>query len=105
MLRQLNVKRQLTIPAPLARRMGLSAKGWVDVSERRGALVVVPMNLEAHQAKSLDLTDEEWRAFNRKVRKELSAGAGQVYADARTFLADLKRRMTRQDGSTPRRHA
>lgn len=93
MLRQLNVKRQLTIPAPLAKRFGLTGKGWVDVSERQGALIVIPVNIEAQQAKPLTLSDGDWKAFNRKVREELKAGKGKVHADAQAFLGDLKRRI------------
>lgn len=92
MLRQLNVKRQLTIPAPLAKRLGLSGKGWVEVSENNGVLTVIPVHIE-EQAKPLSLTDKEWRALNRKVRAELKAGQGTVYPDARSFLDDLKRRI------------
>ena len=93
MLRQLNVKRQLTIPALLAKRFGLSGKGWVDVSERQGALIIVPVNLEAQQAKPLDLSDSDWQAFNQQVRKELKAGKSKVHADPQAFLSDLKRRI------------
>ena len=76
MLRQLNVKRQLTIPAPLAKRFGLSGKGWVDVSEKNGVLIVIPVNSEAERAKPLALSGKDWRALNRKVREELNAGKG-----------------------------
>ena len=93
MLRQLNVKRQLTIPAPLARRFGVSGKGWVDISEKNGVLVIIPVNIEAQHAKPLELSDQDWQAFNRKVRKELNTGKGKVHADTRSFLSDLKRRM------------
>ena len=93
MLRQLNVKRQLTIPAPFAKRFGFSSKGWVDISERNGTLVVVPMNIEAECAKPLALSDKDWQAFNRKVREELRAGKGKVHSDTQSFLRDLKRRL------------
>lgn len=93
MIRQLNVKRQLTIPAPLAKRLGMSGKGWVDISERSGALVIIPVNLEAQQTRSLDLSDKDWEAFNRKVHGELKAGKGKAHPDARSFLNDLKRRI------------
>jgi bifunctional DNA-binding transcriptional regulator/antitoxin component of YhaV-PrlF toxin-antitoxin module len=93
MLRQLNVKRQLTIPAPLAKRLGFSSKSWVDVSERSGVLVVVPMNIEAQQAKPLELSDKDWQAFNRKVHEELRTGKGKVHADSQSFLNDLRRRI------------
>jgi bifunctional DNA-binding transcriptional regulator/antitoxin component of YhaV-PrlF toxin-antitoxin module len=93
MLRQLNVKRQLTIPAPLARRLALNGKGWVDVSEKNGVLVVAPINIEAQQATPLALSDKDWEAFNRKVREELKAGKGKLYADSQSFLNDLKRRI------------
>jgi len=93
MIRQLNVKRQLTIPAPLAKRFGLSSKGWVDISEKGGALMIVPIDLEAQHAKPLEMSDEDWRAFNRQVREELKAGKGKIHADPQTFLSDLKRRI------------
>ncbi len=93
MLRQLNVKRQLTIPARLAKRLGLSSKSWVDVSEGRGVLIISPANIEAQQAKSLDMTDDEWRAFNRKVQGELKGGTGAVHDSPEAFLSDLKRRI------------
>ena len=93
MIRQLNVKRQLTIPAPLAKRLGLGGKGWVDVAEKAGVLVITPMHLEAERAKPLDLSDRDWQTFNRKVRQELNAGKGTVHASAAAFLQDLKRRM------------
>ena len=93
MLRQLNVKRQLTIPAPLAKRFGLDSKGWVDVSERHGVIIVTPVNIEAECAKSLGLSDKDWQAFNRKVQEELKAGRGEVHADTASFLRDLKRRI------------
>ena len=93
MLRQLNVKRQLTIPASLAKRFGVSGKSWVDVSEKHGVLVVVPMNIEAQDVRPLTLTDKDWEAFNRKVREELRAGKNKVHADSRAFLRDLKRRI------------
>ena len=93
MLRQLNVKRQLTIPAPLARRFGVSGKGWVDISEKNGVLVIIPVDIEAQQAKPLALSDKDWQAFNRQVRKELKAGKGTVHADIQSFLSDLKRRI------------
>ena len=93
MFRQLNVKRQLTIPARLAKRFGVTGKSWVDISERRGALVISPVNIEAEQAKSLGLSNKDWDAFNRKVRAELKAGKGKVHADAASFLSDLKRRI------------
>ena len=93
MLRQLNVKRQLTIPAPLAKRFGLSSKGWVDVSEQHGVLVITPMDIEAQRAKPLALSDKDWHAFNRKVEAELKAGKGKVHTDPRAFLSDLKRRI------------
>ncbi|MDP3723528.1 MAG: hypothetical protein Q8R91_08540 [Candidatus Omnitrophota bacterium] len=92
MLRQLNVKRQLTIPAPLAKRLGFSSKGWVEVAEQHGILVVVPVRLKMERAKSSALSDDEWQAFNRHVREELRAGKGTVYPDAQAFLSDLKRR-------------
>lgn len=93
MLRQLNVKRQLTIPASLARRFGLGGKGWVDVSEKGGTLVIVPVDVEAQQAKPLPLSDKDWQAFNRRVRKELRAGRGKIHASPQDFLRDLKRRI------------
>lgn len=93
MIRQLNVKRQLTIPAPLAKRFGLSGKGWVDISEQHGVLIISPINIEAERAKSLDLSDKDWQTFNRQVQKELKAGKGKTYADSRSFLNDLKRRI------------
>ena len=93
MLRQLNVKRQLTIPAPFARRHGFTGKGWVDVSERHGALIIKAVDVEAGQARSLDLSNEDWKAFNRQVEKELKAGKGKVHPDAQSFLADLRRRI------------
>ena len=93
MLRQLNVKRQLTIPAPLAKRFGFSSKGWVDISERQGTLVIIPLNLEAQQAKPLELSDKDWRAFNRKVQHELKAGKGKTHASPDAFLSHLKRRL------------
>ena len=93
MIRQLNVKRQLTIPALLAKRFGIASKGWVDVSARHGALVITPINIEVEHAKPLDLSDEDWRVFNRQVEKELKAGKGKVHADAHAFLGDLKRRI------------
>ena len=96
MLRQLNVKRQLTIPAPLARRFGFASKGWVDVSEQAGVLIVTPVDVEAQQAKSLPLTDKDWKAFNRKVHAELKAGKGKTHTDAQSFLSDLKRRIGAQ---------
>ena len=93
MIRQLNVKRQLTIPALLAKRFGITSKGWVDVSVRHGVLVITPVNIEAEHAKALELSDEDWKAFNRHVEKELTAGKGKVHADAHAFLGDLKRRI------------
>ena len=93
MIRQLNVKRQLTIPALLAKRFGLSAKGWVDVSERHGVLVIAPVDIETDRARPLTLSDKDWRAFNQKVREELKAGRGRVYPDAQSFLRDLRQRI------------
>ncbi len=93
MIRQLNVKRQLTIPAPFAKRLGISGKGWVDVSERHGALVVMPVNIEAQQAKPLEMSDHDWQTFNRKVQAELRAGKGKVHPDSQSFLKDLKQRI------------
>ena len=93
MLRQLNVKRQLTIPAPLAKRFGLSGKGWVDVSEKHGVLVIMPVDIEAQHAKPLELSDKDWQALNRKVREELKAQKGKTHSDARSFLHDLRRRI------------
>lgn len=93
MIRQLNVKRQLTIPAPLAKRFGITSKGWVDISERHGTLIIMPVNVEAECAKPLKLSNEDWKAFNRKVQEELKAGKGKVYPDAQAFLNDLKRRI------------
>ena len=93
MIRQLNTKRQLTIPAPLARRLGFSGKGWVNVSEKDGALMIMPVDIEAQSAKPLSLTDGDWTAFNQKVRKELKAGKGKIHANAVDFLRDLKHRM------------
>lgn len=93
MLRQLNVKRQLTIPAPFAKRFGFASKGWVDVSEKAGVLIITPVDIESQQTKPLTLNDEDWEAFNRKVRAELKAGKGKVHADAQSFLRDLKRRI------------
>jgi len=93
MIRQLNVKRQLTIPAPLAKRFGLVSKGWVDVSERHGVLIIRPIDIEAEHTKPLELSDEDWKAFNRHVEKELKAGKGKVYSDGPSFLKDLRRRM------------
>ena len=94
MIRQLNVKRQLTIPALLAKRFGLSSKGWVDISERQGVLVIMPVNIEAEYAKPMQLSDKDWQAFNRKVREELKTGKGKVHPDTKSFLADLKRRIS-----------
>lgn len=102
MLRQLNVKRQLTIPAPLAKRFGLNSKGWVDVSEKNGALVIIPIDIEVQQAKPLELSDSDWKAFNQKVREELNAGKGTTHPDAKAFLRDLKRRISAQSRSTTR---
>lgn len=93
MLRQLNVKRQLTIPARLAKHFGLSSKGWVDISEKHGVLVIRPVDVEAQQTEPLRLSDSDWRAFNRKVRQELEGGKGRVYADTQAFLSDLRRRI------------
>lgn len=93
MIRQLNVKRQLTIPALLAKRFGLTSKGWVDVSEQHGALIIRPVDIEASQARPLDLSEKDWKILNRKVEQELKAGKGRVHPDARSFLADLKRRI------------
>ena len=93
MLRQLNVKRQLTIPAPLAKRFGFSSKGWVDVSERNGVIVVTPVDIEAQRAKALELSDKDWQVFNRKVREELKVGKGKVHTSPRAFLSDLRRRI------------
>ncbi len=97
MIRQLNVKRQLTIPSPLAKRFGLGGKAWVDISEKNGALIITPVDFEGKQAEPLKLSNKEWKAFNRKVRAELAAGKGKTYPDARAFLSDLKRRMTDAD--------
>lgn len=93
MLRQLNVKRQLTIPARLAVRFGLSSKGWVDISEKHGAMVIRPVDVEAQQAEPLKLSDSDWRAFNRKVQQELKGGKGKVHADTQAFLDDLRQRI------------
>ena len=93
MLRQLNVKRQLTIPAPLAKRFGFNSKGWVDVAEKGGALIIRSVDIEARHAPRLELSDREWRALNRKVREELKAGKGKVHADAGAFVSDLRRRI------------
>ena len=59
MLRQLNVKRQLTIPAPFAKRFRLTSKGWVDISAKAGVLIITPVDLEAQHARSLDLSDDD----------------------------------------------
>lgn len=93
MIRQLNVKRQLTIPALLAKGLGLTGKGWVDVSERQGTLVVMPIHLEVAQARPLQLSDDDWHALNRRVARELRAGKGKVHPDPQAFLRDLKRRI------------
>ncbi len=93
MLRQLNVKRQLTIPSLLAKRFGFSSKGWVDVAEKNGALIISPVDIETQHAKPLALTDRDWKAFNRKVREELRVGRGKSHPDAQSFLSDLKRRI------------
>ena len=93
MIRQLNVKRQLTIPSPLAKRLGLSSKSWVDVSERHGSLIILPVNVEAECAKPLQLSDADWKALNRRVQQELNTGKGKAHADAGAFLNDLKRRI------------
>ena len=93
MLRQLNVKHQLTIPAPFAKRFGLTNKGWVDISVKEDVLIITPVDLEAQRAKSLDLSDDDWKAFNRRVEHELKAGKGKTYPDAQSFLTDLKRRI------------
>ena len=93
MIRQLNVKRQLTIPAPLAKRFGFNSKGWVDVREKNGALMVIPVDIEAQRAKSLKFSGKDWQAFNRRVREELKAGRGKIHADTQSFLSDLKRRI------------
>ena len=102
MLRQLNVKRQLTIPAPLAKRFGFSSKGWVDVSEKHGTLVIIPVDLEIQRTKPLELSDHDWKVLNQKVRQELRAGKGRTYPDAKGFLRDLKRRMSARSRSTAR---
>ena len=99
MLRQLNVKRQLTIPSRLAKRFGLSGRSWVDVTEGRGVLLVSPVDVEAQRATPLDLTDADWKAFNRHVERELKAGKGTVHADAAAFLHDLQRRLSAKGGS------
>ena len=93
MLRQLNVKRQLTIPAPLAKRFGLTSKGWVDVAEQHGVLIIRPVDIEAQQARPLDLSRKDWQALNRKVQEELKAGKGKIHQDPHAFLCDLKRRI------------
>ena len=93
MLRQLNVKRQLTIPANFAKRFGFSSKGWVDISEREGVLIIRPIDLEVSQAKPLELSDADWHALNSKVKKELKAGKSKVHPDGASFLKDLKARI------------
>ncbi len=93
MLRQLNDKRQVTIPAPIVKRMGVGGKSWVDLTEKNGVVTMRPVHIETEDATPLKLSDKDWRAFNRKVRQELRGGKGIVYPDEQTFLRDLKRRI------------
>ena len=93
MLRQLNVKRQLTIPALLAKRLGFSGKGWVHVLEQEGVLIITPATIKSERAKPLALLDKDWVALNRKVRAELKAGKGKSHAHPQAFLDDLRRRI------------
>lgn len=93
MIRQLNVKRQLTIPAPLAKRFGFTSKSLVDISEKNGVIVITPVRLASEGPKALALSAKDWQAFNHKVQAELRAGKGKVHETPEAFLRDLKRRM------------
>jgi len=77
----------------------LGGKGWVDISEKNGTLVVVPVDIDVRRAKPLALSDKDWEAFNRKVQEELKGGKGKVHADSQSFLSDLKRRISARGGS------
>ena len=93
MLRQLNDKRQVTIPAPLAKRAGVGSRSWVDLTEKNGVVTIRPVHVELQSATPLTLSRKDWQAFNRKVREELRRGKGVRYPDEHTFLRDLKQRI------------
>jgi bifunctional DNA-binding transcriptional regulator/antitoxin component of YhaV-PrlF toxin-antitoxin module len=94
MLRQVNETHQVTIPAPIAKRLGVGGKSWVDLAEKNGVVVLTPVHVRVEGAAALRLSGKDWRALNRKVRQELREGKGVVHQDRQSFLRDLKRRMT-----------
>ncbi len=94
MLRQVNEKRQVTIPAPIAKRLGVGGKSWVDLAEKNGVVVLTPVHVEVEGASTLKLSNKDWQALNRRVRQELREGKGVVvHQDRQAFLRDLKRRI------------
>ena len=48
--------------------------------------------MKTQRVESLQLSDRDWQAFNRQVRKELRMDRGKVHNNPQTFLRDLKRR-------------
>jgi len=93
MLRQVNEKRQVTIPAPIAKRVGVGGRSWVDLREKHGVVTMTPVRVEAGGTHPLALSDKDWRALNRKVQHELREGKAIVYQNRQAFLKDLKRRI------------
>ena len=83
----------------LARRRGVSAAVLGRVGGSR--LVIAPwmdvgmaeLNEAWRTGLGATMADVDWRAFNGKIQRELSAGKGVLYDNPRAFLRDLKQRI------------
>lgn len=85
-LRRLNERRQITIPASLIRDAGLPEGGLYSVQVEEGRIVLEPKEL-----KDRELEKEDWKALEALVAEQVRKGHFTEYPSPRAAKRHLKR--------------
>lgn len=80
--RQLNERRQLTLPPKLLQKIGARAGQYFEIEAAEGRLVLIPRSVEEGKA-----GDYDWKALARLVRREKKrAKTFKTGSEAKHFL-------------------
>jgi len=84
---KLREKGQITIPAPLRKRLNLSEGDSILIEERNGQIILKPL-LDPSQAW---FWTEEWQEGEREAEKDIEEGRTKGFDDVEDLIEELKR--------------
>ncbi len=85
-LRKINERHQITIPPSILRDAGLPSAGLYSIEAKEGKII-----LEPQEIKGKDLEEEDWKALEAFIRKQVDSGEWTQYPNPQAAKSHFKR--------------